>query len=180
MLISSSCANAGLLKFCAAAAKAAAAALLISAVSSPSPASASAQVLVPAWQRASSDSHFSAVRTDGTARFLLQLLPADAALATTRQAASALMQRLQGFELKPVLSQRGFSFSYTDVLPCKGLVSWLDGGYYLFTSACGLITAEEFENFYREGAVKLHLSRSVSKAHPGALPQSGRTQSGRT
>lgn len=163
MLISSSCASA--LKAPAAAALAAAAALLCSAASFPASAaqsSASAsqgsyQALDPAWQVSAAERHYSAVKSDGTARFLLQLMPADAARSTTREGAAALMQRLQGFDLKPVLAQRGFSFSYTDVLPCKGLISYFDGASYLFTAACGLITPEEFEHFYREGAARLHL-----------------------
>lgn len=178
MLISSSCASA--LKAPAAAALLlwagtsipAAAAESSAAPSSAAGASASSaaapqgsyQALDPAWQVSAAERHYSAVKSDGTARFVLQLMPADAARATTREGAAALMQRLQGFDLKPVLAQRGYSFSYTDVLPCKGLLSYFDGASYLFTAACGLITAPEFEHFYREGAARLHLQQILQQS----------------
>ena len=126
--------------------------------------SAGAEPLDPAWQIDAQELRWSAVKTDGTARFALELLPAAAQLATTRDSALALMEQLQGFDLQPVLPERGFTFSYTDGLPCQALVSYFDGSQYLSLRICGALFAEDFSRFYQEAAVKLRLQARLQAA----------------
>ncbi len=118
---------------------------------------AAAPVLELPWQESVSENGFYAARGDGKARFSLELIPAMAQFATTRDTASALMGRLQGFGLQPQLAERGYSFSYTDALPCQALLSYFDGSQYLFCRICGELNTADFARLYDKAALQLRL-----------------------
>ncbi len=126
---------------------------------------AAADELAVQWQESVSDSGYSAVKSDGSARFYLELLPTLAQFGTTRQAAAALQQRLQGFGLTAELSERGYSFNYTDVLPCRALLSYFDGTQYLCCRICGDVTKDDFVRLYQNAARRLGLKAALELQH---------------
>ncbi|MBO6257988.1 MAG: hypothetical protein J6M93_01420 [Succinivibrio sp.] len=128
--------------------------------------------LIPLLVKAGDDSGFeerlvdksiSYVRPDGSAWASLQIMEPELTLSTTKAYAQYVMDSYQGWDLKPVIDLRGFSFKYVDNAPCAGLVTYFDGRSYLFFKACGSIEENELKDLFLKGGEKLKLQEILKK-----------------
>ena len=76
-------------------------------------------------------------KTDGNGQASLSIVNPVVNLSTTKDYAQYIMDSYQGWDLKPVIDLRGFSFKFVDNAPCSGLVTYFDGRSYLLFKACG-------------------------------------------
>lgn len=109
------------------------------------------------------DKSISYVRADGSAWASLKIMAPELTLSTTKAYAQYVMDSHQGWDLKPVIDLRGFSFKYVDNAPCAGLVTYFDGRSYLFFQACGSIDENELKDLFVKGGNKLKLSEILKK-----------------
>lgn len=82
-------------------------------------------------------------KNDGSAFVLMQLLKPIPYISTTEEYARFVMDYYHGTNLKAQPQRRGYSFTYNDIAPCSGLVSFFDGSSYLMIGVCGNISQEE-------------------------------------
>lgn len=98
---------------------------------------------------------------DGTARAELTLLDPIANIPTTKKFAEYVMDSYQGWDLKPLVDVRGFSFKYVDNGPCAGLVTYFDGRSYLLFKCCGITNETELKNLFERANKKLKLTENL-------------------
>ena len=79
-------------------------------------------------------------KTDGNGQASLSIVNPVVNLSTTKDYAQYIMDSYQGWDLKPVIDLRGFSFKFVDNAPCSGLVTYFDGRAYLLFKACGKVS----------------------------------------
>ena len=77
--------------------------------------------------------------------------------------AQYVMDRYRGWDLKPVVSLRGFTFRYVDNAPCSGLVTYFDGRSYLLFTGCGDVGGDTLKPLYEEAGRKLKLKESLKR-----------------
>ncbi len=107
--------------------------------------------------------HVTYVRSDGSATATLRLIAPELTLSTTKAYAQHVMDSYQGWDLKPVIDLRGFSFKYVDNAPCSGLLTYYDGRSYLLFQACGQIEQAELTGLFQDAGAKLRLSETLKK-----------------
>ena len=105
----------------------------------------------------------SFVRPDGSAWGALRRLPPVAALPSTKLYAQHVMDSLRGWDLKPVIELRGFSFKYVDNAPCAGLVTYFDGRTCLLFQACGNVSATELSSLFSRAGEALQLPQTLRR-----------------
>ncbi len=102
-------------------------------------------------------------RADGLASASLCVMPPALGVSTTKDYAQYVMDRYRGWDLKPVVSLRGFTFRYVDNAPCSGLVTYFDGRSYLLFTGCGDVGGDTLKPLYEEAGRKLKLKESLKR-----------------
>jgi hypothetical protein len=102
-------------------------------------------------------------RADGMASASLHVLPPAMGVSTTKDYAQYVMDRYRGWNLKPVVTLRGFSFRYVDNAPCSALVTYFDGRSYLLFTGCGDVSEETLQPLYEEAGKTLKLKESLKR-----------------
>lgn len=111
-------------------------------------------------------------RSDGMASASLRVMPPAMEISTTKDYAQYVMDRYRGWELKPVMSLRGFSFRYVDNAPCSALVAYFDGRSYLLLTACGEVDAGTLRSLYERAGKTLKIQESLKReARPNIFGQ---------
>ncbi|HAR79492.1 MAG TPA: hypothetical protein DCR21_01550, partial [Succinivibrionaceae bacterium] len=62
-----------------------------------------------------------------------------------------------GWDLKPVLDLRGFSFKYVDNAPCSALLTYFDGRSYILFQACGDVEQDDLKALFSKAGRSLKL-----------------------
>ena len=102
-------------------------------------------------------------KIDGSARASLSLVNPIINLSTTKDYAQYVMDSYQGWDLKPVIDLRGFSFKFVDNAPCSGLVTYFDGRAYLLFKACGKVSEADLKTLFNRANQKLKLEETLKK-----------------
>jgi len=102
-------------------------------------------------------------KADGTASAELSVLDPIINIPTTKDYAQYVMDSYQGWDLKPVIDLRGFSFKFVDNAPCSGLVTYYDGRSYLLFKSCGVVSSDELKDLFSRANEKLKLRETLKK-----------------
>lgn len=102
-------------------------------------------------------------KTDGNGQASLSIVNPVVNLSTTKDYAQYIMDSYQGWDLKPVIDLRGFSFKFVDNAPCSGLVTYFDGRSYLLFKACGKVSEDDLKTLYNRANQKLKLEETLKK-----------------
>ncbi|MBO5566425.1 MAG: hypothetical protein J5934_04290 [Succinivibrio sp.] len=103
------------------------------------------------------DKSVTYVKPNGSATVSLKLLEPEIASATTKSYAQYTMDSYQGWDLKPVLDLRGFSFKYVDNAPCSALLTYFDGRSYILFQACGDVEQDDLKALFSKAGRSLKL-----------------------
>lgn len=124
---------------------------------------AAAQGADGGFEAQSDSSGVTFTRADGLASASLRVMPPAMGITTTKDYAQYVMDRYRGWDLKPVMSLRGFSFRYVDNAPCSGMVTYFDGRSYLLFTGCGDVDDATLKHLYEEAGRKLKLGESLKR-----------------
>ncbi len=97
-------------------------------------------------------------KTSDSSYASLEIMDPIVNIATTKEYAQHVMDSYQGWDLKPVMDLRGFSFKYVDNAPCSGLLSYFDGRSYLLFLSCGSLESQELTEIFKNANEVLKIS----------------------
>lgn len=103
-------------------------------------------------------------KTDGNGQASLSIVNPVVNLSTTKDYAQYIMDSYQGWDLKPVIDLRGFSFKFVDNAPCSGLVTYFDGRAYLLFKACGKVSEADLKTLFNRANQKLKLEETLKNS----------------